>query len=101
MSKTFLNEDENYLNEGNIRDWCKKFNARWTIAHDVDGHGCKSAVAVDFIQRVDTVVRAKQKFIINTFSNTFSRNVTVFLTLNIQHFYYEKAFSVLLFNPSS
>jgi len=42
---------ENFMSDGSVREWCRKFKEGRTDVHDEDGHGRKSVATVALCQR--------------------------------------------------
>ena len=68
MSKVY---GDNFMSEGSVREWCRKFKEGQTDVHDEDGQGRKSVATVGLVQRVDQVVRGKRRFTISELSEEF------------------------------
>ena len=62
---------ENFMSDGSVREWCRKFKEGRTDVHDEGGHGRKSVATVGLVERVDQVVRGKRKFTISELSEEF------------------------------
>ncbi|GBM16747.1 hypothetical protein AVEN_9346-1 [Araneus ventricosus] len=56
---------ENFMSEGVLREWCRKFKDEQTTVHDEGRQGRKSVTTEDLVQRVNQVVRQKRRFIIS------------------------------------
>ena len=48
MSKVY---GENFMRDGSVREWCRKFKKGRTDVHDEGGHGRKSVATVALCQR--------------------------------------------------
>ena len=57
MSKVY---GDNFMSDGSVREWCRKFKDGRTDVHDEGGHGRKSVATVGLVERVDQVVRKVQ-----------------------------------------
>jgi transposase len=68
MSKVY---GENFMSDGSVREWCRKFKEGRTDVHDEGGHGRKSVATVGLVERVDQVVRGKRRFTISELSEEF------------------------------
>ena len=67
MSKVY---GENFLSDGSVREWCRKFKEGRTDVHD-GGHGRKSVASVGLVECDDQVVRGKRRFTISELSEEF------------------------------
>ena len=68
MSKVY---GENFMSDGSVREWCRKFKEGRTDVHDEGGHGRKSVATVGLVECVDQVVRGKRRFTISELSEEF------------------------------
>ena len=50
MSKVY---GENFMSDGSVWEWCRKFKEGRTDVHDEGGHGRKSVATVGLVERVD------------------------------------------------
>ena len=50
MSKVY---GENFMSDGSVREWCRKFKEGRADVHDESGHGRKSVATVRLVERVD------------------------------------------------
>jgi histone-lysine N-methyltransferase SETMAR len=62
---------ENFMSDGVVREWCRKFKYGRTDVHDEGGQGRKSVASEDRVQRVNHVVREKRRFTISELALEF------------------------------
>ena len=67
MSKVY---GENFMSDGSVREWCRKFKEGRTDVHDEGGNGRRSVATVGLVER-DQVVRGKRRFTISELSEEF------------------------------
>ena len=74
MSKVY---SENFMGNGSVWEWCRKFKEGWTNVHDEAGHGRKSVATVGLVERVDQVVIGKRRFTISELCEELDRKSVV------------------------
>lgn len=62
---------QNFMSEGCVREWCRKFRDGRTDVHGEGGQGRPSVVTDDLVERVDKVVRERRRFTISELSCEF------------------------------
>ncbi|XP_057658850.1 zinc finger protein 845-like isoform X1 [Diorhabda carinulata] len=62
---------ENFMSDGVVREWCRKFKEGRKDVHDEGGQGRKSVVSDDLVQQVDRMVKENRRFTITTSPTEF------------------------------
>lgn len=62
---------EEFMSDGCVREWCRKFKEGRTDVHDEGGQGRKSVATVGLVEQVDQVVRNKRRFTISELEEEF------------------------------
>lgn len=62
---------ENFMSDGAVREWCRKFKDGRNDVHDEGGQGRKSVVSDDLVQRVGRMVKENRRFTITALSTEF------------------------------
>lgn len=62
---------ENFMSDGCVREWCRKFREGRTDVHDEGGQGRPSLVTDDLVKKVAKVVREGGQFTISELSSKF------------------------------